>query len=132
MKWTSLLKMAVCNHSHSDLTMSMPVPTNRPKKRRRTDRLCEGDVDTADAFMVDTQLQESEQGPVRHITRTPVWTNRPPTPDPLIAATDTPGIETPAADVPEICGMDYEGPTTKTGRVSRHSTPSLYWQPHAP
>ena len=100
--------------------MSIPVPTNRPKKRRRTDRICEGDVGTADAFIVDTKVQETEQGPVRHITRTPVWTNRPQTPDPLTAASDTPGVET-AYDVPEIYSIDDEGPHTKPSRVSHHS-----------
>jgi hypothetical protein len=91
--------------------MSIPVPTNRPKKRRRTDRICEGDAGTADAFIVDTQVQETEEGPVRHITRTPVWTNRPHT-----AANDAAG-----SDAPEICGMNDEGSPMKRSRVSQKS-----------
>lgn len=73
----------------------------RPRKRRRgrDHILTEDDVETADAIILHSVMQETAQGPMEEISEIPVWTNRP---GPIPAGTNRSGLQTNPPDVPQV------------------------------
>lgn len=59
--------------------MDASVSSARPRKRRRRHNyaLMEDDIETADAFILESVIQEGEDGPEEEFMEIPVWTNRP-------------------------------------------------------
>lgn len=59
--------------------MDASVGSARPRKRRRRQNyaLGEDDIETADAFILDSVMHEGPDGPEEQFIEVPVWTNRP-------------------------------------------------------
>jgi len=59
--------------------MDASVGSARPRKRRRRQNyaLGEDDIETADAFILDSVMHEGPDGPEEQFIEVPVWINRP-------------------------------------------------------